>query len=144
MNTRQLNSIAREICTDFQGVYSRDMVPLKKQRLILNTSKSDHGGEHWQAIFDGLWFCSFGLPCPFRGLKNVVDKPIQSLFTSLCGEHCLYFIHQCQYNLPLVYTDDTSFNDKYVAKWFKKKFSNNNYFDFDYALCQSCTRYMPN
>jgi len=143
MNARQLSDICYAICPGFQGVYARDTLPRSKRRLIFNTANADHRGEHWQAIFDGYFFCSLGLYNPFSNLQIVVDEPVQSFYSSTCGEHCIYFIHQSLHGLPLDYSNDVELNDTFVKDWMLSNFRRkiNTFFEFDYALCQHCVSY---
>jgi len=142
MNARQLADICYEICPGFQGVYAKNTLPRRKERLIFNTADIDHRGEHWQAVFDGYFFCSLGLSNPFPRLKRVVNNPVQSYFSSTCGEHCIYFIHQYLHGLALGYTDDVEFNDDLVKDWMTCNFRGMiRTYDYDYTMCQRCVSY---
>jgi hypothetical protein len=108
--TRLLNlhPVTREL---FHGVFAFDTVPVKipfkPWAIIFNEDVSNKPGSHWIAAFcpaegDGEYFDTRGSP-PARGSKinkllgkNYVYNSllVQNALTSVCGQHCLYFIFQ--------------------------------------------------
>jgi len=143
MDSRELLCAARRIDPNFQGVFARNEIPTLKRSLIFNTDKRGMPGSHWQCIYNGEFFCSYALQNPFKRLKTSMKFPVQSTFSSTCGIHCLYFIYCRKYNFPLEYTKDCNRNERFIRKWFKKKYkiSINNY-DVDLIKNQICTQYI--
>ena len=94
----------------FGGVYPCDLLPLSKnprqQYFVANTDESHREGAHWVAIrrggpeSDDEYFDSYGLfplnqhldtylgPSYLKGTRT-----LQSAQTTVCGQYCLFFIH---------------------------------------------------
>ena len=109
--TRLLNlhPITREA---FHGVFAFDTVPIKIRHkpwaIIFNEDTSNKSGSHWIAAFcpaegAGEYFDTRGFPPHIKGSKifklmgtNCVYNSllVQNPLTSVCGQHCLYFIFQ--------------------------------------------------
>ena len=144
MNARELLSIGLDIDPNFQGVFARDEVPPMKKCLIFNTDERGKPGAHWQAIYNAEFFCSYAIPPPFKGLKQIITEPVQSVRSSTCGLHCLYFLHCRRNKLPLKYTNNTRANDKLVSKWLRGNYNMGfNIYDEDFLINQICIEYMP-
>jgi len=143
MNTRQIQRLGPLVCPgEFQGVFARDRVPDRKKCLIFNTDPSTKPGSHWVAIYDNLYFDSYGQKSPFSGHKQVIFDPVQSPGSSCCGQHALYFLHQTSRGLPLKYSSNKLRNDRDVAKWLCKRFGfHSESFDMDYIMSQIATEF---
>ena len=143
MNGRELLSIGLDIDPNFQGVFARDEVPHIKKCLIFNTDERGKPGSHWQAIYNHEFFCSYAMPSPYKGLKQIITKPVQNVMTSTCGLHCLYFIYCRSSKIPLNYTNNTRANDKLVCKWARRNYNINlNMCNEDFTRNQICTEYI--
>lgn len=145
MNARQLLSVGLEIDPQFQGVFARDELPGKKQSLIFNSDPRGKPGTHWMAIYNNEFFCSFATAPPFKDLKQAVTEAPQTLGTSTCGQHALYFIYRRKNNLPLKYSSNTWQNDKQVTKWLRKNYNiATDIIDDDMLFNQICIEYTSN
>lgn len=97
------------------GVFSADMLPQTYQRypfgFIANTDKHSKAGKHWCAFYAERpgtveFFDSFGEnPAYYNAFfpswinKNaytlkINDKVVQGQHSDVCGQYCLYFLHQ--------------------------------------------------
>ena len=85
------------------GVYPLDRVPTEPPRrscLVVNSDPAGEPGTHWLALFVGdkiEFFDSFGQEPGLYSLTIpsallVLNAPIQSLNSDLCGEHCVLFL----------------------------------------------------
>ena len=85
------------------GVYPLDRVPTDPPRrscLVVNTDPAGEPGTHWLALYvdDNIdFFDSFGQDPSLYSLtipsaRIVLNAPIQSLNSDLCGEHCILFL----------------------------------------------------
>ena len=121
------------------GVYSADSLPIRvnKTGLVVNTDDSNKAGKHWIAFYfadHGVIevFDSYGNPAEIYNkyftdyLRNNAvcvkynKTKLQSSFSDVCGQYCLYFLMNRIRNISL---DDivSNFknipnNDAYVAK----------------------------
>lgn len=143
MNGRDLLTVGLDIDPNFQGVFAIDEVPRIRKCLIFNTDERGKPGTHWQAIYYNDFFCSYAMPPPFKGIKQIITKPVQNVATSTCGIHCLYFLHCRRSELPLNYTNNTCANDKLVSKWFCRNYNISvDMYDADFVRNQICTEYI--
>lgn len=111
MDEYQLAKICRRhkfINKRFYGVVCKDEIPLiipAQKFLIVNTAKRSEIGKHWVVIYttsdsDLEYFDSYGeRPPEDMGLEWLYDvrtntKRLQSTYTSVCGQYCLYFIYK--------------------------------------------------
>ena len=117
LNTQQIQRIVKqipEVRRHFLGVFPRDRLPPSRVRLrlpacfIINSDTANLPGQHWTAVFidsekRGYYFDSYGyLPPPRlqRWLNTNTRKWsyntafLQSIYSSLCGYYCLYFLFQ--------------------------------------------------
>ena len=98
----------------FAGVFPRDLLPHKivpgrKCIFIINTDKSDGGGEHWIAVYfagnrTAEYFDPFGLPPLLDDVENFIarncemfvynNRHIQNFLSSSCGLYVVYFTQQ--------------------------------------------------
>ena len=140
---RSLNndSFVRRI---FIGVFPADKLPTAKEfpgGYIANTQPSGMDGEHWVAFYcinnEVECFDSFGNnPAIYSEyLKNWLEdeykiiqhEKIQSNNTTVCGQHCMFFIlaraHNISYqNILSAYTENAEINDIFVCKLINKYF----------------------
>ena len=113
MNTQQIEALlnrdpySKDI---FKKVCARDQIekPTFPSAYVINSDPSNKPGEHWIAVyFDkkgrGEYFDSYGLPPHVLQLDSYMNcysstdwiynkKPLQALFSSVCGHYCVYFI----------------------------------------------------
>ena len=73
---------------------------------VVNSHTSSKPGEHWLGIFfdkqgQGEFFDSYGLHPAFNGFATLMNqnskewiynKTLQSLFSTVCGHFCIYYI----------------------------------------------------
>jgi hypothetical protein len=115
MNGERIASILttdRAARRSFLGVFARDNIPKLPRHarryplsFVVNTDKLDESGEHWVAVYYtspnvGEFFDSYGhapstlgftrkmLP----GITSWSTSKLQSVHSSVCGHHCVYFI----------------------------------------------------
>ena len=114
----------------------------KNNAFVCNTAIDSHPGQHWIAIFidynsNGEYFDSYGQP-PNEIFSRFLDKHctewywndiiLQSPFSSVCGQYCMYYIYGKSCNLQM--TDITEVlceiekKDKYVYDFVRKTFPN--------------------
>jgi len=140
MNELQINKILQR-CPKTRGIFIKcapaDRMPIRDHypyAAVFNTDKASRPGQHWVAIFvpskDVVeYFDSYGdLPnidiAAYLYLFPEVKRstqPLQSLFSNVCGQYCIYFVIQrC---LGRRYEDIISLlrrlkdPDKYVAQF---------------------------
>ena len=111
MNNHQITAL---LCSHprtrrlFKGVYSADNVPVSRPEeascYVVNLDDSSEPGSHWTSIYispaqPSEFFDSFGLECTIPRLEGLLGETylhcpvqLQSVFTSSCGQHCLYYI----------------------------------------------------
>jgi hypothetical protein len=143
MNTTTIAKLLGSRCKgQFFGVFSSDNLPTRIKKLpmllICNTDPSDRGGEHWLAIYIdsnrcGEFFDSFGREPgrPFSDFMNkhcvhwiYNDKQLQNVLSTYCGHYCvLYCLYKSRgFSMSRIvgmFTDDTSVNDRIVARFVK-------------------------
>ena len=126
MNTLQLKHVLSNdpfIKNSFGGVYACDQleeVTVEKypQSFVVNTDPKHLPGTHWIAIYftedlKAEFFDSYGLhPTKYNEQfltfieRNSVDwlhneKHLQSPFSSVCGQYCIYFLHNRCRNITM-------------------------------------------
>lgn len=157
MRLRQLNmnsiQISKALKKDpvtrrfFIGVFSCDQLPQKLYKypmcLIVNTDPYSKPGKHWLAMYIPSpatleFFDSYGHPPSyFKGpisrfssrfqYMNYNDVPLQSEFSAVCGQYCIYFLYsRCRgRNLKSIvksFHSNSEYNDIRVYSFVKKKF----------------------
>ncbi len=96
----------------YLGVFSSDNIPIvhlsnqsKTVYFVLNSDPSTSPGTHWLAcvkapcsvleFFDSFGnppsYYHFSFPAHLRILQN--DEPLQSIYSSVCGQYCIYFLY---------------------------------------------------
>lgn len=162
MNTFQLENLANscpEIGPIFLGVFPSDQLPTTVPRpssLIANLDSSQQDGSHWVSLYfpkRGLaeYMDSYGMAAspPFHQLLGPMYRTntifIQSPFTAVCGQYCLYFLFQRNRSpsmdtvLAVFDSDNHLYNDVLVNRFIEEHFSINlNLFDLDWQFHQIC------
>lgn len=166
MNTRELlYCIRNDSCLDALclGVFPIDAIPTTSKAypycLIQNLDDSKQEGSHWTATYVdpegyGFYFDSYG-HCPPSRIEahlnaNCHDfmhngRTVQGVFSSCCGQHCLYFL-SCKaggYSLEEICDsyddDDLEENDKMVTNFVNANFDMNTVrIEPEYVLLQIC------
>jgi hypothetical protein len=109
MNTSDIVQILRKdncVKHKFRGIFSADQIPsvLLEGAYIVNTDESWLPGKHWVSFYkEGgkvEYFDSYGFK-PLSKFENALGEnlhynaeQIQSYFTTVCGQHCIYFLHE--------------------------------------------------
>lgn len=154
MNTYQLEAVMKQdriARNQFIGVFPMDMLPKKKMEwskrpfcLIVNSAPSTSEGQHWLAVFvdkdgQGEMFDSYGHDATFYDQRLEVflkkncsyhtfnSNELQSLWTSVCGQYCLYFLlHRCRLipanSIIGLFTRNKEHNDQLVDTFIHKHF----------------------
>lgn len=144
MNTLQIYDIIKKdpICSRFfLGVFSRDQLPKKLYNFpcsfIVNTDNQNEPGEHWLAIYydekqHATFFDPYGLEPSLYGFETYLNNTskswtynstrIQSYFSLLCGQICVFFIYLMSKKLSLNYisrlfTKDYEKNEKVILNF---------------------------
>jgi len=144
MNGAQIERALRQdkfASQSFVGVFAADRLPVKEfpGSYVVNTDETGQPGQHWVAFYtvDDTIECfdSFGKdPGVYNAhIKKWLDdtykviqcETIQSDDTTVCGQHCLFFILLRSYKLSYedvmsAYTENTEFNDRLVCKFINK------------------------
>jgi hypothetical protein len=111
MDTYQLRDVlTRDLSPSFRGVYPRDLLPetLDQKAIVINTDIQDFIARHGKA-----------LPNP---------HVYQDLNTDVCGQYCVYYLHQRNrsgktvQDLILPWKGTSLQRDHYVEQWFKETF----------------------
>lgn len=148
MNTNQLNKVMRSddfTSKYFLGTFSRDRLPQIKDFpscLILNNKPSNHGGEHWIAIYfhknkTAEFFDSFGNHPAFYNLIKYLKnnskqfsynkQRLQSFTSFYCGLYCCFYLMMKSRKRALKYilkqfSKSAIKNDNMFSKMIKKYF----------------------
>lgn len=149
MNTLEIYSFVHkdtDCSRSFIGVYSRDQLPRRLYRFpcsfIVNTDKQNEPGEHWLAFYydenrHATFFDPCGLSPSVYGLEAFLhrtantwtynSKRIQSFFSVLCGQICLFFIYFKSKRFSLNYitslfSNNYEDNEKIILNFFKNLF----------------------
>jgi hypothetical protein len=133
MNTDQIDRILKRNIGNFDGVFSRDRLPVKPRLLVCNTDPSNRPGQHWIAIYvgeDGRGEYFDSLACePLDTFRRYMDRhclnwtcndrQLQSVVSRFCGHYCIYYCLLRSRGLDMrrivsSFTNDTGFNDVLV------------------------------
>ena len=127
----------------FLGTFARNVMPtcvVPPFSLVCNTDPNTETGEHWIAVHvdeegNGEYFDSYGLPplqdafenCLNRHCKTWTwnDRQIQQLASTVCGQHCIFYLTQRYLGLSLqeirsFFTEDFRDNDRIVESYVKE------------------------
>lgn len=119
MNTGEITNYLRkhpQTSKVFIGCVPSDMIPVSNQypyAVVVNTDDSSRPGTHWVALFivsgqTAEYFDSYGDP-PNKNIAMYLTNfifvkqsniQIQSLFSKVCGEYCIYFIVKRALGVP--------------------------------------------
>ena len=110
MDTQQLRQVlTRDLGSSFGGVYPRDLLPqtLEKKAIVINTDPHDQPGAHWVCVYLNSpvveYFDSYGLAPMHRDIQDFIVRHgkgvhnphvYQALSTKVCGQYCVYYLHQ--------------------------------------------------
>lgn len=151
----------------FEGVYAKDELPSVSNIarfptcLIANTDEANQPGEHWVAFIlrnssSYEFFDSFALnPIAYQFPHNVTNStckellnfPVQSEESDVCGQHCVYFLSHRILDDRLSFDsviksykkNDLKWNDNMVSRFACKHFNFCKTQSFDNQPCnQSC------
>lgn len=161
MNNLQIEKILSRVYIskdneNFLGVFPADKIPSEAElanhsgfSIILNTQPSGRPGIHWVAIFrknktEPLeYFDSFGRRPHikhflkfFNGKKFVYNNiPVQSIFTDVCGQYCIFFILARHFDISyfeivkLFFEKGDNFVRKFINDYFSLDLQN---YDIDF------------
>lgn len=133
---------------NFLGVFPLDLIPTSALNhpccLVINTKPSNHPGEHWVCVVKtenntGIYFDSFGFPpynLPEIGLILddctewiFNDIRLQSTFSTVCGQYCIFFLTHFARGLTMEHiiylindSGDTNANDALIFNYIKHKY----------------------
>ena len=152
MDAAQINSLLIEsLCdtsTRYLGVFALDQLPPTLTNFpccyVANTDPISLPGTHWVAFYlDSRthleFFDSYGnspdlynFPTPPK-LTSIIcnDYPFQKIQTSVCGQYCIFYLHQRAHHIPLrsiisslrSFPDPDSYVRSFVSK-LRSKFTN--------------------
>ena len=142
MNSKQLITILKGdpyVGPMFRGVYPINLLPvIKDGAYVINTAPDTHPGLHWVALLvqgnSIEYFDSYGGdPSPklrrWAGTKKWVSNPIplQSPFTSVCGQYCVFYLLQRARGIDLTtilmdFDANVDGNDKLVYEFVEDHF----------------------
>ena len=127
----------------------------------MNTDPSGEPGSHWVAVHidgenHGDYFDSYGRQPQTSSLVSLLKKTcscwayneqqVQSAFSSVCGQYCVYFLLQrTLYNTPMTEIvakfskEDYEENDEVVTEWVNENFElNTETYNVDFFVKQIC------
>ena len=144
MDSRQINEILKGLLgPHFLGTYARNGMPtcvVPPFSLVCNTDPNTETGEHWIAVHvdeegNGEYFDSYGLPPLHDAFENFLnrhcktwtwnDRQIQQLASTVCGQHCIFYLTHRYLGLSLqeirsFFTEDFRDNDRIVESYVKE------------------------
>lgn len=148
MNNRELSRLAHSddiVSKYFRGVFASDELMGQEWNLpccfIANTDTRDQSGSHWTAFYLPVsgpleYFCSYGLS-PFAfitylqqsGFSHITRNTdmLQSLDSVVCGQYCLYYLHQRCRGLTMddalnAFGENRAKNDHWVNGWVERHY----------------------
>ena len=145
MDTHQLRDVlTRDLGPSFGGVYPRDLLPEilpHGKAIVVNTDPHDQPGAHWVCLYVTSpvveYFDSYGLPPLHRDIQDFIRRHgegihnphvYQDLNTDVCGQYCVYYLHQRHKGGKTVrdwilpWKDTSLQRDHYVDQWFNETF----------------------
>lgn len=134
MNTLQIQNYMKKICHSLEfNVFAANRIPIHVTTpfyMISNLDPDTKPGSHWVAICvnadgNGEYFDTFGrkpngyhLTFLRRNTNCYIynNKPIQSVFSSVCGEYCLLFLYfklrgMCSRDFVTMFSENSIKND---------------------------------
>jgi hypothetical protein len=133
MNTVQLNNliIKDSMVERYRGIFAIDTLPTSHSNgiYVVNTSPAHIPVGHWVGIFDGTFFCSFGVPPEVYGISNLHSyntQKLQCINSSVCGYYVLTFVKLMSRGYTLhdmlgIFTGDCSVNDDILRTYYSIK-----------------------
>lgn len=137
LNNYELLNLCHKLKINITDILSKDLLNKydynKNNIFIINLEDSKFNGSHWVAIFDNIYFDSFGIIAPYE-IEKYFEKSnnkeylynnfdYQNINDSYCGWFVLYFLYYMSYNK--VKSNKIKF--KNFLKLFDKKNNKNNY-----------------
>ena len=164
MNTEQLiecigqDSCLKKYCL---GVFAENELPKIDSYpscCIMNLDPNYMPGSHWTCVFFdvdkcAVYFDSYGDRANSKTIRKFVldhshlvtynDIMLQSMYSSVCGQYCLYFLHELSRGCGLwkilekFSSDNVASNDEKVGEWAANHFivKNNGYEINDKCQC---------
>lgn len=151
MDNLQIESILNRLLGDvFCGVWACDLLPSLNPSFrtpayfIVNTHPAHMPGEHWLALTlekggEATFFDSYGFPPDFDHYPSSIlqflenrsqninyhNRQLQHPLSTVCGQHCIYYLCQracgLSYQQTLsLYSDDVIKNDQMVYDFVRK------------------------
>lgn len=147
MDTDQLkNVLSRDLGSSFGGVYPVDLIPdhliSNQKAIVINLDPHYKPGSHWVCLYLSgnrvEYFDSYGLPPFSKNIKVFIDKNskdihynqrrYQDFNTDVCGQYCVYFLHERHRRGPMAL--DRLFpenwkpkqTDRIVFNWFNQSY----------------------
>ena len=141
MDSRQIEKIMKNFAGPYYwGTFPRNKMPtcvVPPFSLVCNTEPDTELGEHWIAIYvdgaeNGEYFDSYGLPPLHAEFTQFLDyncrkwiwnsKQIQDISSMVCGQHCIFYLHQRYKGFSLeeikdFFTKDAQQNDEIVKRY---------------------------
>jgi hypothetical protein len=104
MDNFELASIIKRIpkIKKFHGVFSIDTIPeIRSGCMIVNLDPASSRGSHWVGLFvngSASYFDTFSRKAPIEvsskfKVTEKLRKPVQPLFSTLCGFYCILFLY---------------------------------------------------
>ncbi len=144
MNTLELYRAVNsdeEIKQKFIGVFPSDRLPKHRTGcMIVNEDPHTQNGSHWVSIFllpnnRAEYFDSYGSIPRVKRIKNYLKgfdtvrntEQLQSLFSTTCGQHCLFYLYNRCRGIGLAtiidsYSKQQHRNDEMVADFVNECF----------------------
>ena len=150
MNTSQLAHVLSSdpvVKKSFGGVYACDQLPSLSvnsypKSFVVNTDPKSLPGTHWIAIYledeqHGEFFDSYGqhpdmysehfLNFMNRTVWKHNEKRLQSAFSSVCGQYCIYYLYYRCRGVPMPsivnrFSFNKARNDQFVYSFVKKRY----------------------
>jgi hypothetical protein len=114
---------------------------LEKKAIVINTDPHDQPGAHWVCVYLNSpvveYFDSYGLAPMHRDIQDFIARHgkgvhnphvYQDLNTDVCGQYCVYYLHQRHRSGKTVrdwilpWKGTSLQRDHYVDQWFKETF----------------------
>ena len=143
MHGKKIDSILVDaLCrtgTRYLGVFPRDLIPLYSLTqfpcvYVSNTDTHSYPGSHWVAFYHespthveffdsyGQHPKTYGFDVPYNFTSgDYSTNPVQALYATTCGEHCIFYLFQRAHSIPLstiiTTLHESSSPDRYVRRF---------------------------
>lgn len=125
MNTQQVDQVLRAALPNtvrMLGTFAADQLPktlpaYERAVFIANTDPARLPGEHWVGFYssprerlleffdscahDPSAYVHLRIPFPTTSITCVLKRPVQSLTSAACGQHCIHFLARRANGTPL-------------------------------------------